>query len=344
MRRGRDTMLMVILKRLLFAIPSLIGVVIVTFLLTRALPGDPAAYFAGLAASPQAIAEVRTKLGLDKSLPEQFVAYIVDLAHGNLGNSLSTGQPVVAEIVNRLPASAELTLVALIVAVAIAIPLGVLAAVKQGTWVDHLCRIVATAGVSLPVFFTGLLLAYVFYYLLQIAPAPTGRLDVFLSAPPDITGFYLIDSLLTGNLEVFWSALKQLALPAISMAIFSLAPLARMTRGSMLAVLNSDFIRTARASGLAPRTVVFTYAFRNAVLPVITTLGMVFSFLLGANVLVETVFAWPGIGLYAVNALITSDYAPVQGFVLTMAVLYVALNLLIDLLYGLVDPRVRLDA
>jgi peptide/nickel transport system permease protein len=234
--------------------------------------------------------------------------------------------------------------VALIVAVAIAIPLGVLAAVKQGTWIDHTCRIVTTAGVSLPVFFTGLLMAYVFYYLLQIAPAPTGRLDVFLSAPPDITGFYLIDSLLTGNMETFWSALKQLALPAISMAIFSLAPLARMTRGSMLAVLSSDFVRTARASGLAPRTVILTYAFRNAVLPVITTLGMVFSFLLGANVLVETVFAWPGIGLYAVNALITSDYAPVQGFVLAMAVLYVALNLLIDLLYGLVDPRVRMDA
>ncbi len=197
---------------------------------------------------------------------------------------------------------------------------------------------------SLPVFFTGLLLAYLFYYVLQIAPAPTRRLDVFLSAPKDITGFYLIDSLLTGNLEVFWGALRQLALPAISMAIFSLAPLARMTRGSMLAVLGSDFVRTARASGLAPRTVVFTYAFRNAVLPVITTLGMVFSFLLGANVLVETVFAWPGIGLYAVNALITSDYAPVQGFVLAMAVLYIVLNLLIDLLYGLVDPRVRLDA
>ncbi|HMJ97973.1 MAG TPA: ABC transporter permease, partial [Reyranella sp.] len=180
------------------------------------------------------------------------------------------------------------------------------------------------------------------YYLLQWAPAPTGRLDVFLSPPTDITGFYLIDSLLTGNLETFWGALRQLALPGISMAIFSLAPLARMTRGSMLAVLGSDFIRTARASGLAPRTVIFSYAFRNAVLPVITTLGMVFSFLLGANVLVETVFAWPGIGLYAVNALITSDYAPVQGFVLTMAVLYVALNLLIDFLYGLVDPRVRL--
>jgi peptide/nickel transport system permease protein len=337
-------MLKLLLSRLATALPSIVGVVIVTFMLTRLLPGDPAAYFAGMAASPQAIAEIRAKLGLDKSLPEQFVVYLVDLAHGNLGNSLSTGQPVAAEIANRLPASAELTLVALLVAVAIALPLGVLAAVKQGTWIDHLCRVVTTAGVSLPVFFTGLLFAYVFYYLLQVAPAPTGRLDVYTSPPTDITGFYLIDSLLTANGEAFWASLRQLALPALSMAIFSLAPLARMTRGSMLAVLSSDFVRTARASGLAPRTVVFTYAFRNAILPVITVLGMVFSFLLGANVLVETVFAWPGIGLYAVNALITADYAPVQGFVLTMAVLYIALNLVIDVLYGLVDPRVRLDA
>lgn len=337
-------MLKLLLSRLATAIPSVIGVVIVTFALTRLLPGDPAAYFAGLAATPQAIAEIRVKLGLDKSLPQQFVAYIGDLLHGNLGNSLSTGQPVIVEIANRLPASAELTLVALLLAVVIAIPLGVLAAVKQGTWIDHLCRIVTTAGVSLPVFFTGLLFAYLFYYVLQIAPAPSGRLDVFISAPTDITGFYLIDSALTGNGEAFVGALKQLALPAISMAIFSLAPLARMTRGSMLSVLGSDFIRTARASGLSPRTVVFAYAFRNAVLPVITVLGMVFSFLLGANVLVETVFAWPGIGLYAVNALITSDYAPVQGFVLTMAVLYIVLNLVIDFLYGLVDPRVRLGS
>src|SRR3990167_2169084 len=168
-------MLNLLLSRLATAIPSIVGVVVVTFMLTRLLPGDPEAYFAGLAASPQAIAEIRHNLGLDKSLPEQFVAYVGDLLHGNLGNSLSTGQPVVAEIATRLPASAELTLFALILAVVIAIPLGVLAAVKQGTWIDHVCRIVTTAGVSLPVFFTGLLFAYVFYSLLQGAPAPTGR-------------------------------------------------------------------------------------------------------------------------------------------------------------------------
>ena len=193
-------------------------------------------------------------------------------------------------------------------------------------------------------FFTGLLLVYFLYFRLGIAPAPLGRLDVFASAPPAVTGFYLIDSLLAGQWQTFKAALAQLALPAVTMGLFALAPIARMTRAAMLATLGSEFARTARSSGLSPWTVVVTYAFRNAMLPVITTLGMVFSFLLGANVLVEKVFAWPGIGSYAVEALIASDFAPVQGFVLTMAILYVALNLLIDILYGLIDPRVRIEA
>ncbi len=336
-------MLTTIGKRLVTVIPTLIGVVIVTFLLTRVLPGDPAVYFAGPAATPESIAEVRKSLGLDRPLPEQFLRYVNDLAHGNFGNSLSTGRPVITEIANRLPASAELTLLGLILSILIAVPLGILAAVKQGSWIDHACRIVATAGVSLPVFFTGLLLVYVFYFQLGWSPAPVGRLDAFASTPPHITGFYLIDSLLTGNFESFRAAFAQLILPALTLCIFSLAPITRMTRASMLAVLASEFVRTARASGLDDRTVIITYAFRNAMLPVVTTLGMVFSFLLGANVLVEKVFAWPGIGSYAVEALLQSDFAPVQGFVLTMAVLYVALNLLIDILYGVIDPRVRLE-
>ncbi len=337
-------MLTMILKRAAMAIPSLIGVVIVTFLLTRALPGDPAAYFAGPAATPQAIQEVRVKLGLDKPLTVQFGRYVDDLAHGNLGTSLTTGQPVVTELRNRLPASAELTLLGLLVSIVIAVPLGILAATRPNSLIDHACRVISTAGVSLPVFFTGLILVYVFYYQLGWAPAPLGRLDVFYNAPPQVTGFYLIDSLIAGDFGTFVASLKQLILPALTLAIFSLAPIARMTRASMLAVLSSDFVRTARASGLSPFTVIVTYAFRNAMLPVITTLGMVFSFLLGANVLVEKVFAWPGIGSYAVEALLASDFAPVQGFVLTMAVMYVAINLMIDVLYGVIDPRVRLEA
>ena len=281
-------MLTVIAKRLLIAIPSLIGVVIVTFLLTRALPGDPAAYFAGPAATKEAIQEIRVKLGLDKPLPQQFVRYVGDLMQGDLGQSLTTGQPVVTELRNRLPASAELTLLGLIVSIAIALPLGIFAATRPNSLIDHICRVVTTAGVSLPVFFTGLILVYVFYYQLGWAPAPLGRLDIFYSAPPAVTGFLLIDSLLAGNAETFRAALAQLVLPAL-------------------------------------------------------TLGMVFSFLLGANVLVEKVFAWPGIGSYAVEALIASDFAPMQGFVLTMAVMYVLLNLAIDILYGIIDPRVRLE-
>lgn len=337
-------MLGVTVRRLAAAIPTLVGVVIVTFLLTRALPGDPAAYFAGPAATQQAIEEIRARLGLDQPLPVQFLDYVQDLLRGDLGLSITTGQPVLHELATRLPASAELTLLGLLFAGSVGITLGVLAALKPNSWLDNLCRVVATLGVSLPTFFTGLLLIYVFYYLLGWAPAPLGRLDVFASPPPHVTGFYLIDSLLAGDAETFLSALAQIVLPAITLGIFAVAPIARITRGSMLAVMGSDFIRAARAHGLSGRTVVIAYALRNALLPVVTTLGMVFSFLLGANVLVEKVFAWPGIGSYAVEALIASDYAPVQGFVMTMGVLYVALNLMIDMLYQVIDPRVRLEA
>ena len=336
-------MLRLVVSRLLGAIPNIIGVIIVTFILTRALPGDPAAYFAGPSATKEAIEQVRKSLGLDKSVPQQFALYVRDLAKGNLGNSLTTGQPVVTELRQRLPASLELTLFGLFLAVSVAVPLGVVAATRPGSWLDHLCRILATTGVSLPTFFTGLLLAYVFYFLLGIAPSPIGRIDVSFSPPPAVTGFLLIDSLLARDGELFWAALKQLFLPAITMALFVMAPLMRMTRASMLGVLSSDFIRTAKASGLPRGKVLYGYAFRNALLPVITTMGMVFSFLLGSNVLVEKVFAWPGIGSYVIEALVASDYGPVQGFVLTMALLYVALNLAIDVIYVLVDPRVGVD-
>jgi len=335
-------MLRLIGRRLLAAAPGLAGVIVVTFLLTRALPGDPAAFFAGPAATREAIEEIRRSLGLDKNLTVQFGLYVRDLTRGDLGKSLTTGQPVRSDLISRLPASLELTACGLLLAVAL--PLGVLAATRPGSWVDHLCRMLTTAGVSLPIFFTGLLLVYIFYFLLGWAPAPLGRLDAFISPPRSITGFFLVDAVLGGDFGEIGAILRQLALPAITLGLFAMAPIARMTRAAMLGVLSSDFIRTARASGLDRRTVLVTYAFRNAMLPVVTTLGMVFSFLLGANVLVEKVFAWPGIGSYALEALIVSDYAPVQGFILTMASLYVLLNLLIDVLYGVIDPRARIEA
>ncbi|HEU0202234.1 MAG TPA: ABC transporter permease [Burkholderiaceae bacterium] len=336
-------MLKVIGLRLLAATPNLLGVIVITFLLTRALPGDPAAFFAGAAATPEAIEEVRKSLGLDRPLVEQFVRYIGELARGDLGISLTTGQPVLQELLTRMPASLELVLSALVLACGVAIPLGVAAATRPNSWVDHVCRVVTTAGVSLPTFFTGLLLAYVFYFLLGWAPSPLGRLDPVLSPPPTLTGLYLVDSLLAGDPALWWASLKQLMLPTLTMAIFVLAPIARMTRASMLSVLGSDFIRTARASGLSTTTVLIRYGLRNALLPVVTTLGMVFGFMLGSSVIIEKVFAWPGVGSYAIDSLTASDYAPIQGFVLTMGVLFVLLNLLVDLLYTLIDPRVSLE-
>ena len=331
------------LRRLLAALPNLAGVIVITFVLTRALPGDPAAYFAGGAATQEAVNQVRQQLGLDRPLPEQFLRYVAALVRGDFGTSLTTGQPVLQELVARLPASIELVLLALTLACAIALPLGVMAATRPGSWIDQLCRVVTTAGVSLPTFFTGLVLSYVFYFLLGWAPAPLGRLDPVFSPPPQVSGLYLVDALLVGDLPLWWACFKQLVLPTVTMALFVLAPIARMTRASMLQVLSSDFIRTARASGLSATTVRVRYGLRNALLPVVTTLGMVFGFMLGSSVIIEKVFGWPGVGSYAIDALTASDYAPVQGFVLAMGVLFVLLNLAVDLLYTLIDPRISLE-
>lgn len=331
-------------RRLATAVPGVVGVIVITFLLNRALPGDPAAYFAGPAATPQAIEEIRTRLGLNRSLPEQFVLYIRDLARGDLGHSLTTGQPVAADLRARLPASLELATCGLLLALALALPLGVLAATRPGSGVDHMTRLLATMGNSLPVFFTGLVLVYVLYYLLGWAPPPLGRLEVFRAAPAAVSGSYLIDSLLARDTGLFLAVAKQLILPTMTLGLAALAPITRMTRAAMLGVLASDYVRTARANGLAPRTVLYVYALRNAMLPVVTTLGLVLSFLLGVSVVVEKIYAWPGIGAYALDSVIASDYSPVQGFVLTMAVVYVLLNLLIDLLYGVIDPRVQIES
>jgi dipeptide transport system permease protein len=334
-------MLRVVLSRLLASLPNLVGVVIITFILTRALPGDPAAYFAGAAATQEAIAQVRSQLGLDKPLLEQFFLYVAALARGDMGLSLTTGQPVAQELLARLPASLEMVFLALLLACAIALPLGVLAATRPGSWIDQLCRLVTTAGVSLPTFFTGLLLAYVFYFLLGWAPSPMGRLDPMFSPPPTVTGLYLIDAALAGDPAMWWASLKQLILPVLTMAIFVLAPIARMTRASMLAVLSADFIRTARASGLSSATVLVTYALRNALLPVVTIVGLQFGVLLSGAVVTENVFAWPGVGTLLIQAITARDYPLVQGCVLVISLGYVAVNFLTDALYAVIDPRVR---
>ncbi len=333
-----------IAQRLVSSLPALLGVVVVTFVLMRVLPGDPAVFFAsGPSAGQQEIEQLRHQMGLDQPMPIQLLRYLGDLAQGNLGRSLTTGQPVVTDMARRLPASLELTFTALAFALLLAVPLGVAAALRPGSPVDHAVRMLCTLGVCVPTFVSGLLLIYVFYYLLGWAPDPTARLDIFAATPPDITGFYLIDFALVGDWSGWWAAFTQLLLPALSMALFVLAPLARMTRASMLAVLGSDYIRTARAMGLPRRRIILGTALRNALLPVLTITGIVFSTMLGANVLVEKVFSWPGVASYALDALLAADYAPVQAFVLLMACIFVLVNVLIDVLYGIADPRVSME-
>lgn len=326
--------------RLLSAIPTLFGVILATFFLTRVLPGDPSVFLAGNPAMTAAdIDQLRQAMGFDKSLPEQFWIYLTDLAQGDLGRSIASGQPVTREIARRLPASAELTIAAFLLAIAVAIPLGMAAALKPGSGIDHLCRLISTLGVSIPTFVTGLLLIHVFYFRLGVTPEPMGRIDPFLSEPDRVTGLLTLDSLIAGDAAVFRAAVAQMILPAATMAFFALAPLTRMTRASMLTVLGSDFIRTARASGLGRGRIVFTYAFRNALVPILTTMGMTFSYMLGANVLVERVFSWPGIGAMAMDGIINLDYAPLQGFMLVMAGIFILVNLVTDIAVALVDPR-----
>ena len=333
-----------ILRRLLGVLPLLIGVGIFTFILVRVLPGDPAAYYAtGPLATQEEIEQVRSTLGLDRPMVEQLARYFKDIAAGDLGHSLVTGQLVSRDLRERFPASFELTFVAMLLALSFSIPLGIVAAIRSGSWTDHIIRFIGTLGVSMPAFVAGIVLIFIFYFKLGLAPEPIDRIDPFVLKPPRVTGLMLVDSAMAANLPAFLSALTRLFLPALTMAVIVIAPLMRMTRASMIAVLASDFIRTARATGMSWWTVYVRYGLRNALLPVLTTIGFVVSYQLGANVVVEKVFAWPGVGSYALNSLLATDYAPVQGYVLLMACVYVVINTSVDILHALVDPRVRIE-
>jgi peptide/nickel transport system permease protein len=332
-------------RRLAALLPLLLGVCVFTFFLVRVLPGDPAVYYAtGPMQSQEEIEQVRKALGLDQPLPVQLARYLADLAKLNLGGSMTTGLPVTQDLARRFPASLELTFAATVLALLLAVPLGIIAAVRSGSWIDHAVRFIGTLGVSMPTFVTGVVLVLVFFFRLRWAPDPIDRIDPFIMAPDRITGFLVFDSLVQGNWEALRSALGRLVLPTLTMTAFVLAPVMRTTRASMLNVLASDYIRTARAAGMGWRKVYLAYALRNALLPVLTVIGLVMSYLIGANVVVEKVFAWPGVGAYALNALLASDYAPVQGYVLLMAATFIVINAVVDILYAVVDPRAQGDA
>lgn len=328
--------------RVLLVVPTLFGVTVITFLLTYILPGNPALVKAGPLATPEHIAQMERRMGLDQPMVVQYWRYLSGVLQGDLGESQNTGRPVLQDLLQRVPATLELTLASLIIALAVGIPLGVVSAVRRDGWLDHVSRLIGVGGVAMPTFWTGLLALYVFFYALGVAPPPLGRLGAGLTAPRAITGLYTVDALATGNWRALGSALHQLALPALVLGFSVMAPLTRMVRATMLEVLESDYIKAAWAAGLPRRTVIYGDALRNCLIPVVTLVGVAFGFLMAGNVVVESVFAWPGIGNYAIASMMSKDAGPIQSFVLFVAVVYVLVNLAVDLVYGLVDPRIRL--
>ncbi|MDE2791187.1 MAG: ABC transporter permease [Paracoccaceae bacterium] len=335
-------MIAFITRRLLLLVPVLLGVTVVTFTLTRIIPGNPI----DLMVSPLASAETRERIaenaGLNDPLWVQYFRYIGGVTRGDFGDSFVTDQPVLADLTSRFMPTFELTLFAMLLAVILAVPLGIASAVWRGTWIDHVSRLLAVFGVAMPVFWVSLVAIYVFFFLLNWLPAPQGRIGVIITPPATITGLYTVDALLTGDWKALRSSVQSIVLPASVLAFAAMAPLARMTRASMIEALDADYTRAARALGLSERSVVFRHALRNAILPVITMIAIVYGYLLGGVVLVENVFAWPGLGRYVYNAIASSDYPALQGFILYSTTAYVLLFLLVDILYVILDPRVRI--
>jgi peptide/nickel transport system permease protein len=339
------------LKRLASLALVLVGVSIVVFVLLRGMPGvDPlAAYISpGLPISAEALQNLKEELHLDQPLPVQYSYYVADLARGDWGYSRTAAQPVLDALLGRLPATIELAVAAVTLSLSIGVPAGIVAALRKDRAPDIAVRVISTTGISFPVFWLGIILQLVFFYYLGQLGLPNlpsrGRIDdlVSLEYPvTDITGFYLVDSLFTGNLPFFVSALRHLVLPAFALSLISLATIVRIMRASMLEVLRQDYILLARSKGLPARTIVIRHALRNAITPVLTTAGTTLGILLGGAVVVETVFSWPGVGLLAVQGILNNDSVLVVGFTLFVATMMVLVNLVVDILYAVVDPRVR---
>ena len=329
-----------LLRRLLFMAFVLWGVSLFTFFLARVAPGDPARLIAGPHANAAAIANVRALYGLDQPIPVQYVNYLGGLLHGDLGTSFVTRRPVLTDLVTFLPATLELSIFALLVGSTVGLLLGVLAALRVGTVVDKAARFVAVAGLSMPAFWLAILLQLVFYSTLKALPL-ANRLDTGMAAPPQVTGFMTIDSVLAGQWGTLAAAIRHLVLPVLTLALAEVGLMARVVRTSMLEVVGADFIRTAEAKGLTPRRVLVRHTLRNALLPAVTIIGLESALLAGGVFLVEEIFAWPGVGRYAFDAIRSSDYNAIMGFTVVGAVFYVVVNLVVDILYLYLDPRIR---
>ena len=312
---------------------------IVVFFMVRAIPGDPAQIMLGQTATEQAVQEARDRMGLDEPVFVQYGLFLKDALRGDLGDSIVTGRPVTTELLEKFPATLELTMFAMFIAVSVGVPVGVISAVRQYSDLDKVTSVFALTGISMPIFWLGMILVVIFGVNLGILPFP-GRLGSE-TAITSITGLVLVDSLLTFNFAGFWDGLLHLIMPAIALGTIPMAVIMRMTRSSMLEVMNEDYVRTARAKGVVPWRVVFKHSLRNAMLPVITVIGLQVGLLMGGAIITETIFSWPGVGLYAYESVNRRDYASIQGVVLYGATLFVLVNLLVDVLYAVFDPRVR---
>jgi peptide/nickel transport system permease protein len=328
-------------RRLVLIVPTLLGASFLMFVLTILIPGDPALVRLGNFATAEQLQSLREEMGLTKPAHERYVLYLSGLLRGDMGRSWRTGNLVLDDLRARLPVSLELGCGSMLLAIAIGIPVGVWGAANRDTLVDYGSKVYGILGVAMPLFWGGLVLVYVFYFKLGIAPPPTGRIDMLITPPKSITGSYVLDSLLTWDMEALVSSAAHLVLPVITLAFVTGASIARMTYTSMRKVLGSQFILVGHAYGLAWRTIVYKFALKNALMPVVTLIGLQVGFLIGGVVLVEVVFSLPGIGRYAVESLLVNDFAPVQGFVLLVLVVYLLINLLVDLLYNVLNPQMR---
>src|SRR5688572_25774426 len=333
-----------VLRRLLLVPPLLLGVTLVAFVLSHSVPADPVAAHLGQSAllDPQIVEAFKREWGLDRPLHEQYIAYLDNLRQGKLGRSIVSKRPVEQDLAQYLPNTFLLATAAILVAVVLGVPLGVISAVKRNAPIDHLVRAVSLIGVSMPVFWLALVSLFIFYYRLDWMPGP-GMLDNKYIPPPSVTGFLPVDALIAGKSDVFWNALHHLVLPALVLSSFSVGLIARVTRSSMLEILGQDYMRTARAKGLRERVVVLRHALRNALIPTITVIGLAYGNQLGGAVLTETIFSWPGVGRYAYQAASSLDFPAIMGVTMVIAAIYIGVNLIVDILYGVLDPRIRVS-
>ncbi|ATF12564.1 MULTISPECIES: ABC transporter permease [Brevibacillus] len=327
------------IRRILMLIPVLVGMSIIVFSIIRAIPGDPALTILGEKATPQAIADIREALGLNNPWYIQYFDYMKDILSGNLGESLQTNAPISDEILPYLAATTELTIVSMLIAVFIGVNAGILSAWKQNSWFDYCAMLIALVGVSMPIFWLGLMEQWVFAQELKWLPS-VGR-DDSRNPVEAITHFYILDTMIAGSWDQLWEVIKHLILPGIALGTIPMAIIARITRSSMLEVMRADYVRTARAKGLAQFWVVYKHALKNAMIPVLTVIGLQTGLLLGGAVLTETIFGWPGVGRYIVTAIGNRDYPVIQSGILVIATIFVLINLLVDLLYAYIDPRIK---